>query len=428
MSQWTDRVSNHQVWQTISDLEISLINAGKREGIDERAHAALDRLTAVGRFALARMEEADPNLVSPQTLEAVQAALTRVRDGVTAFIGDGDPGHLTNSNVQADVTIRELATIPVLVSGTEVKTLGRAAAEYRRGLESVVQEVKARESSLAQNVSALQQKVAELQAVLEKVRSNSETVLSQATNSFQQSQEARAAEATRLQADQEARFGALVTDLTVKTTTIATEFSALRDATQKRVDAELIAMREGHAAAAAAVLKEMEAQKAKADGLLGIIGERGVTSGYQLAARHAMFNKWFWQFMTLVSFGVLIWFAKTVFFAEGANEVGWPMLIGRALLTIAIGFAAAYSASQGDKAGSAESFNRAMALELAALGPFLAPLDAAQRDQFRLRVGERTFGQSRGVDDSSGQPSPASFAQLLGDKRFLEFIKALRGQ
>lgn len=428
MSQWTDRISNHQVWQTLQDLDVSVGNASSREGIDERAHAALDRIASVSRFVHSRLESADPLLVAPQSLEAVQAALTRVRDEITQFTGNGDLGHLTNANAQADNVVRDLASIPVLVSGNEVRTLGRAAADYRRGLEAVVAEVKQREASLAQNVSALQQRIAELQAAVDKVRTTSETVLSQASNAFQQSQENRQAESARLQSEQESRFLAITADLTAKGTALNTEFAALRQATETRVEGELKAIRDGHAASAQAVLLEIEAHKKRADELLSIIGERGVTSGYQIASRHAMLTKWFWQLMTLVAFGVLIWFAKTVFFADATSEVTWPMLVGRALLTIAIGFAAAYSATQGDKAGAAEAFNRSMALELAALGPFLAPLEASQRDKFRLQVGERTFGQAHGVDATSGTPSPASLAQLLADKDFLEFLKVMRGK
>lgn len=99
------------------------------------------------------------------------------------------------------------------------------------------------------------------------------------------------------------------------------------------------------------------------------------------------------------------------------------MLVGRALLTTAIGFAAAYAARQGDKAAQTETFNRGMALELAALGPFLEPLGEEKRSEFRLKVGDRTFGQAHGTAD--GPSSHTNLLAAANDKRVLELLAAI---
>jgi hypothetical protein len=423
MSNWSERVAAHGVWQVLKELEITLENAEKREGLDSLANAALDRVRTVMRFVSQRLESADPLLVNLAVLDATSAALTRVRDEVTHFSGNGDLGHLTNANTHADAVLVGAAPLPVVVSGNEVRTLGRAAAEYRRGLESVLDSVKAREAGLTQKVSATEQKLLDLQSAVDVVKAGAETFLTSARSSFQQSQEARQVEGARTQSDVETRFQSLTAELAAKTTEAISEFAALRVATQTRVDAELAAIRSAHASSASQVLADMLAQKARADELVGIIGERGVTAGYQAASRHAMWTKWFWQVTTIAAFAVLIWFAKTVFFSNVSTEVTWPMLVGRALLTIAIGFAAAYAARQGDKAAQAEAVNRGMALELAALGPFLEPLDEAKRAEFRLKIGDRTFGQAYGSQDGRG--SPTGLLNAVSDKRLLEALATL---
>lgn len=430
MSNWSERIAAHGVWQVLRDFETTLENAEKREGLELAAAAALDRVRTVSRFVAQRLESTDPLLVTPATLDAVLVPLTRMRDETTHFAGNGDIGHLTNANSFADSVLSSVAPVPVVVSGNEVRTLGRAAADYRRGLESVIESVKAREAALTQKVAATQQTLADLQAAVESVKVGAETFLASARSGFQQSQEARLAEGARVQSEIETRFQALTADLSSKTAEAIGAFAALRLDTQARVTAELAEIRSGHEKSAARVLADMEAQKVRADELVGIIGERGVTSGYQTASRHAMYTKWFWQFATLTAFGVLIWFARTVFFVNAATEITWPMLVGRALLTIAIGFAAGYAARQGDKASQAEAFNRGMALELAALGPFLEPLDEAKRAEFRLKIGDRTFGQAQRTQESAS--SPTSLFSAASDKRVLDLIstiaKAVKGQ
>lgn len=423
MSQWSERVATHGIWEVIKDLEAALENAEKREGLDAPANAALDRIRSVTRFVSQRLDSTDPLLVNMAVLEATSAALTRMRDEVGNFAGNGDAGHLNNANSHADSVLSSAAPLPVIVTGNEVRTLGRAAADYRRGLESVVESVKAREASLNQKVAATQQKLTELQVAIDALRSGAEAFLTSATSNFQQSQEVRQTEGARIQSEIEARFQALTADLSLKTTDAIGDFAALRLATQTRADTELAAIRADHAKSASVVLAEMHEQKARADELVGLIGDRGVTSGYQAASRNALYTKWFWQIATLASFAVLIWFARTVFFKDVTVEVTWPMLVGRALLTIAIGFAAAYSARQGDKAAQAETFNRGMALELAALGPFLEPLSDEKRAEFRLKIGDRTFGQAHGTTD--GSSSPTGILAAASDKRVVDLLSAL---
>lgn len=423
MSNWSERVAAHGVWQVLKELEVTFENAEKREGLDAQANTALDRIRTVARFVTQRLQSTDPLLVTRSVLDATSAALTRVRDEVTHFTGNGDIGHLNNANTHADTVLSSAVALPVIVSSDDVRTLGRAATDYRRGLESVVESVKARGEAVEQRVTAAQQKLSELQSAVDAVKAGAETFLASASISFQQSQEARQSEGARLHSEVEARFQVLTADLSGKTSAAVSEFAALRLATQTRVEAELLGIRAEHAKTASQVLAAMEAQKARADELVGIIGERGVTSGYQTASRHAMWTKWFWQLATIAAFAVLVGFARTVFFSNVSVEVTWPMLVGRALLTLAIGFAAAYAAQQGDKAAQAEAFNRGMALELAALGPFLEPLDDAKRADFRLKIGDRTFGQAHGAQD--GRSSPTNLLSVASDKRLLELAAAL---
>jgi len=78
-----------------------------------------------------------------------------------------------------------------------------------------------------------------------------------------------------------------------------------------------------------------------------------------------------------------------------------------------------------------ERRNRQLALELAAIGPFLAPLPQEKQDEFRLNLGAKTFGQN-GVALAKGtDKSPATVLDLAksSDLRDIitEAVKAARG-
>ncbi|MEO6331346.1 MAG: hypothetical protein ABIP09_02125, partial [Gemmatimonadaceae bacterium] len=187
-----------------------------------------------------------------------------------------------------------------------------------------------------------------------------------------------------------------------------------------------------HAAKGTAILADMEKQKVAVEKLVGVIGTLGVTSGYQKAAISARNSKWLWQAATVLAFIGFIWFAWQAFLPVMGETFSWPSFAGRALLTVAVGLFAAYCAKQGDKAAQLETHNRGLALELEAFGPFVAPLSPESQEQFRLKIGDRTFGAQQHVAGAQGEHSPTGVVDLLRDRglqNFLkEWVKIARGQ
>jgi hypothetical protein len=67
--------------------------------------------------------------------------------------------------------------------------------------------------------------------------------------------------------------------------------------------------------------------------------------------------------------------------------------------------------------------NRKMALELEAIGPYLAPLPQEKQDQFRIELGERSFGREESGLGRRGDRSPATVVDvLMKSKGFRDFV------
>lgn len=67
-------------------------------------------------------------------------------------------------------------------------------------------------------------------------------------------------------------------------------------------------------------------------------------------------------------------------------------LATRIFLSLTFGVFAAYAAKQASHFLEMERKNRKLALELEALGPYIAPLDKDKQDEFRIKIGDRSFG------------------------------------
>jgi hypothetical protein len=126
--------------------------------------------------------------------------------------------------------------------------------------------------------------------------------------------------------------------------------------------------------------------------------------------------------------------AYFVFDPLSKGQLTWASAAAKLFLSVGLVVLAAYAASQADKLRDIEREDRKLALELEALGPYLAPLDKTDQDKFRVELGNRSFGQRRN-DDSKTERSPASVLDLLlksKDRKELNdlitsIIKAARG-
>lgn len=97
----------------------------------------------------------------------------------------------------------------------------------------------------------------------------------------------------------------------------------------------------------------------------------------------------------------------------------------RVFLSITFGIFAAYAGRQASRFFDMEQKNRRLALELEALGPFIEPLDKAERDKFRVQIGDRSFGVP---DTELGKPKeddPVTALSVLKSKEIGEFIATI---
>jgi hypothetical protein len=169
-------------------------------------------------------------------------------------------------------------------------------------------------------------------------------------------------------------------------------------------------------------------RKDEIEKLAGVIANTGMTSGYQSAAAEAKVTGRVWQTVTIVAMLGFIGLAIYAFLPATTNEFHWPSFAGRVFVTLSVAVLAGYAGSQADKQQKAERYNRRLALELQAIGPYVAALPEDKRHEFILKIGERSFGRG---DTSEDEKSPTSTADLLASKDvrslLTDLVKAGRG-
>lgn len=436
MSQWQELIRNHVAWQSLQSFGPLLDQAASRDGIDSSSLDLVERMRTANAFSGRRLASSDPALVYQPALDGLGQHLQSSVAEVQAYLADGQPGHLVNANNSVSEALANLARLVAPDAPEELTALAEAASAYRVSMERALSESQVAVLAGKKDVESLAARVAELTTDVAAQRMSATTLISEIQGQFSTSQEGRAREFTDqqaarqkdfsdAQAARQGRFDELHASFGVKLNEQDAEFTKQREAIQLDAREKLAQMDADYRQSAAAVLQAIESHKLEVEKLVGVIGTLGVTSGYQKAANSAKNSTVFWQGLTLTGFVVVIAFAYKAFLPAIEGDFSWEKFAGRVVLTIAVGVFAAYAAAQADRYMESERRNRKLALELEAVGPYLAPLPEAQQQAFRLALGERTFGKDELRFGDRGKSPATVIDVVMKSKEFRDFVTDL---
>jgi hypothetical protein len=413
VSQWNERYKEHPVWKLLDDVGPAIDQAMEREGNDAQAAEMLSRLKAVHIYIARRLAGADRYLLTVGPLDNINSSFVALLPEVRSFVANGNAGHLTNANGHADSALAHVAELNVLYTTEDFQGAKEAADSYRRSLDS----------GLASSITASTQNRAELEALRARmVEFNTEitnekqrvvTVGTEFQSQFSTAQETRNREFLEGQRQRLENFTKVSTEYTQKLSDQNADFTKQREEIGRTHRGELDQLNKEFVAASTEIRDQILARKGEVEKLVGVIGNLGVTSGYLKSANTAMFTARVWQTITVVALTGLILIAYAAFLPLVHGEFTWSGFAGRVFVSLTVAVLAAYSASQADRYQKFERSNRRLALELEAIGPFIAPLPAEMRQQFLLTVGDRSFGQPDESHFGTHTKSPATMLDLV---------------
>ncbi len=428
MGQWTDRIKNHAVWQHLQALGPAIDRAVSRDGVDADMVDGLERLRAVLALVGKRLAAADPATTYPGPLDGIAGALQNATNEVQAFVGNGSVGHIANANAHGDTALAHVAQVPIPTTPKELAGLKDAVVTYRSTLEEQLRKAVATTTGTSGELEAVRAKVGELGNEITSERQRLSDLGSGFQAQFSTAQETRNKEYTEAQGTRQEKFGTLMAEATERLTQQSADFAQQKDAAIKQYAEDTAALKKDYSDAAKAVLVEIEAHRGEVEKLVGVIGDLGVTSGYVKTANYARIALWIWQGVAVTAMVGVIYAAYKLFIPQVLGQFSWEAFAGRVILTLTVGVLAAYAARQADKYHDVERQNRQRALELAALGPFLAPLPQEKQNEFRLGIGGKTFGQNGSGERRRTDKSPATVLDLVKSAELRELMTDLVAQ
>jgi 23S rRNA pseudoU1915 N3-methylase RlmH len=452
MSQWSDRWDASGVIANVAELGNLLSQASERPQLKTADVEALDRLRSVHKFAEAVLEIVDPYLTSQGSLDQINKNVLPCAQCVRNFVNDGNISHLINANAHSDQVLPQLALLPMVRSAEGVKGLRESVTSFRqsagqllRHLEEDVREISSSATASKQRVEELSREIAEQHRQVTQVASEFQGQFSQAQatrlNEAAETARQRDEEFDKAQAEREEAFQAFVDrwEETLKAElqarkekleetekNIGVAQVSVQQSVQERLktlDYTVTAFVSSTEERSQNLLDAIQHHKEQAERLLSVIGDMGVTSGYQKVANRAWKVAWFWHGVTIVSLAAIIVIAYEAFLPLVKGNFTWESFAGRVFVTITVAALAAYAAHQADKNSRIERDNRRIELDLASIGPYLAEMPEEKQEEFRMTLADRTFGREDSSRHSKDDKSPVSAVELLKSKELREFIR-----
>jgi hypothetical protein len=452
MTQWTERYNTHPLWEILQNLGPAIDNAFTREGTDSETLDGLARLKSILTFVGRRLAGADPYLFQPTPRDNLANAFQSVMQEVQQFVADGSAGHITNANSQADTLLTQLAQINVQLTTEDFIAAKEAAESYREGLKKAIKDVNEASSQLLNQINSLESRIAELSTELTAEKTRLSTIATEFQTQFSTAQELRSStfandqkqrqdQLTEFQTqfssaqelrnntyandqkERQDRFNSLFAEFSQKLIEQDKESTKQRENIATLHQSEIAELKDKFVTESTKLHEEILERKADVEKLVGVIGNLGVTSGYLNTANDAKKTVRIWQLITVGAMLILIAIAYTTFLPDIKEGFTWPGFAGRVFVTLTVGALAAYAGTQADKYQKIERYNRRLALELEAIGPFIAPLTEDKQADFRIKIGDRSFGQGEGAHSELDAKSPTSVADIiLNDPKVRSFI------
>jgi len=454
MSDEQSRVFSHPAITSLDSISPLLNAAVGRAATDAGTDPALlGTIAAMVAYVREILRDADPSIVTDNLLTALHNSAGQVQSSITAYVNAGGAGHLHNAVAELEGSMSQVARIAVTASRQPNDRARAALAAYHDQVSGLTQLVRGHVQELEVRASALASSIQQLETRLSGLENRGEANLASQQTTFDTLQAQRQSTFDTSQAQRQETFEA---DFAKQRSQTATALEEWRQATDLALAAAGRRMNEKHAEVETLletglrmfanavettradskdsvdkIIAALEVRRGEADKLVGIIGERGVTSTYQRTADEARLEMILWQTLTVGVLGALLY--ATIQHFVPALEKGWNWGVGgaRIMVSVVALLTASYTGAQAKIARDTVRKNRRREMDLSALGPYLADLPDDQRNLLRSKIADRYFVDEI-VPDHPGRPlerltdDPEIAAALKGIPKAvaLELLKA----
>lgn len=426
-----EQYAAHAVWTTLEAVQ-ALLDTDLHPW-DDASRYDVQRLHAIAEF-VDGLRDSEGVLVEPQALNDLQSHLQSLHNSLAAYSGnrEANRGHLSAAASHIPNLLSVGRTYFIFdLPGDPGRGTKAAATRYKNALDAEV-------DRLTAQVDALQAQLAEAQTVREENELAANQRLEELTNTIQGRGVDIDALAVKLQAQIDEQRTAFEADTTSRASAFKASLQAAADEEAARIAAaneaenERLAAAEDseaqararHDSSAKELIGALEEYRDQAKNLADTTSRHAVAGEYGKWASHQATAAFRWTLLAVaIGIGTVIGLVVAI---SSAGDDTLQFTLYKTSISIVGLIVAGYAARQASEHRREERTAKRLALDLAALGPFLEQVTDAE--ELRQAVAKRVFAPDPGqADDGEGSRLRLKGGSSLSVADLVELLKASRG-
>lgn len=402
----TENFEKHLLFDKLQQFEQVI------SGEDSTKKIELEKLSffkSVLDYVSQRIKLTIPDLVQETEMNALTQELEAGVVQINTFLGNNNPGHLTNAINNFNSVLTRIRNFPLPLSKSDFnfsKKIANFESTVKKKYDSLQKENENLEKDIANFKTDLENKETEIKRLF-KLLTDKETQIENLNSSFQTN-------FNNIQAQHKQDFEidkkTFRTEIDNAKTTFRTEIDELKNS----IDTDTTDL------VSKLIIKLEEAKK-----LVNVIGNVGVTGNYQNIANAHKKSADLWRFLAILFMTVLSGLLIYAIWDVSSANYDWIKSLIRVIAAAALSYPATYAARESSKHRKLETINRKLELELAALSPFIEMLPEEQKTEIKSKLVEKYFGNHFDLtddkNDKTEELSLSGFEKIL--KAVLPLIK-----
>ncbi|TVO67350.1 hypothetical protein [Denitromonas ohlonensis] len=357
------------------------------EGATEDAIEDIARLRKVILYLQGIYENIDPEVTPFSHLPTIQNSAQNLINEINAYIGNKNPGHLTNANNHADSLLLQFQQTPASIyaaSAESIKdtvtayseTIGTYISKYRVETEQSVADLASRIKNLNDVINEFETKLIELRSQIGTVE---QTIQKQTTEFNTQYQ---ASEKTRSD-----KFDKELDDYSKQSENNIEKYSHKADEEFKNLFTKSGKIIE--------VLTKLQDDASKVYGVTINTLQAGAYSSYandegKVANKYRSYA----SILMLIGVSFLVFPELRLIIGNGDYTFDWLKVVGRIPLSLVVFVPAFYFAKESGKHRTNETSNRRRQHILTTLDPYIELMDPENAETLRVHVAKTVFSES----------------------------------
>ena len=433
MSFYTDSVDNHAVHTNLENVQDEIAFVAALTGKPTEDTEALARITLVIKNFRSALETCEKNFIVLSWLNEASSALVNIKNALISYKSNREAKHLKSSCfVQLDALLQCTVKLNCVRSKQNLTGFTSAISEYTQVMDIHNAQLQAKVVELGSEIEQLKNQIVDQSKTSVQAVQNFQTALDtekRRLDGFSTSYQ------TQMATDQKS-FAELIEKL--KAT-----FADGQDERKKAFDSEISVIKnqqqkfEKDASTQRAEISQcsdeviraftekFEEYEQQVNNIVGIINTNMFSHRYKAVADNSHKRAIIWHVLTVILILAVGGFAVYSFILTLNENTNWVRLIAKIFATSTLVTGAAYAARQASKQEKVERYARRIEMELVAIDPFIASLDAERKATIKEDIARRIFGNSDAMEISSKDESFAALDKLNSIEEILQSLSGV---